>query len=112
MSSYDNFPEEEASDESMPGYRLLEQYTFNTLLVNTYTEKPPRSSTPISWKYFWYQRIHLIWFQKLEWDWQDIKKWFEEIGLPEKTIEGWKKLESRATSEVEPYKCYIENKVY
>jgi hypothetical protein len=52
MSSYDNFPEEEASNKSILGYRLLEQYTFNTLLVNTYTEKLPRSSTPISWKYF------------------------------------------------------------
>ncbi|KAH8650324.1 hypothetical protein BGZ60DRAFT_195392 [Tricladium varicosporioides] len=99
MSSSDNLREEEMSGKAMPGYDLLEQHTFYTL-VHSYNQAQPQSSTPTPWKYFWYQRINLIWFQKLGWGWDKIEGWFRNIGISKNTIDGWKKMESRATGEI------------
>lgn len=102
MSSNDTLLEEEMSGKPMPGYNLLEQHTFHTL-VHSYDQAQPQNSTPTLWKYYWYQRINLIWFQKLGWDWEKIEGWFRDTGITKNTIDGWKKLESRATSEVEAH---------
>jgi hypothetical protein len=82
-------------------YALLEEALFTTFMQTYGYEQTelPQASTPEVWKFRWYQKIHLIWFGKLEWPWPEIQKWFLVRGL-DKPTDTWQRMKSAATKEV------------
>jgi hypothetical protein len=94
------------SDELL-GYDELERCTFQTLAI-VYQQSQPQRTQPSRWIYYWYQKIHVMWFRKVGYDWPKIISSFKKMGV-RTTKSQLETLYGRATREVRTlFRCFEE----